>query len=257
VSRYRLRQVALVARALAPVEDDLRAIFGLEVAFRDPAVAKFGLENIVVPVGDQFLEVVAPTVPGTTAGRYLERRGGDGGYMAILQCDDAAARDARVAALGIRTVHAFAHDGYDGLQLHPRDTGGTFLEIDQAEGFDRADGDWHPAGEHWRAARRTEVACAILAAEIQSPAPAELAARWSAILGRPAESRADAAAIPLEQGALRFVAAADGRGEGLGGIDIALRDGARARREAARRGRLAAPDRALIGGVRFNLIDMA
>ena len=34
----RLRQVALVARDLEPVVEDLRDAFGLEVAYRDPGV---------------------------------------------------------------------------------------------------------------------------------------------------------------------------------------------------------------------------
>jgi hypothetical protein len=34
----RLRQIALVARKLAPVVEELRDVFGLEVAYRDPAV---------------------------------------------------------------------------------------------------------------------------------------------------------------------------------------------------------------------------
>lgn len=247
---YKLRQIALVARELAPVEDDLLAIFGLSVAFRDPAVGKFGLENIVVPVGNQFIEVVAPVTAGTTAERYLDRRGGDGGYMVILQCADPAARDRRVADLGIRTVHAFRHDDYDGLQLHPRDTGGTFLEVDWAPGFDEADGAWHPAGDDWRPARRTAVATGLVAAEIQAAAPLALADRWAAIL----DLRTGSPSIPLDMGAIRFVTALDGRGEGLGGIDIAVTDRDHVLREATARGRLVSDSQVLVGGTRFNLI---
>ena len=53
----RVRQIALIARERSVV-DDIRDVFGLEVAFRDPAVKTFGLENAVFPVGSQFLEVV-------------------------------------------------------------------------------------------------------------------------------------------------------------------------------------------------------
>ena len=42
--------------------------------------AEFGLENTLMPVGRNFLEVVAPIQEGTAAGRYLDRRGGNGGY---------------------------------------------------------------------------------------------------------------------------------------------------------------------------------
>ena len=77
----RLRQIALVARELAPIEKDLIDVLGIEVCFRDPGVAHFGLENALFPIGNQLLEVVAPVQENTAGGRYLERRGGDGGYM--------------------------------------------------------------------------------------------------------------------------------------------------------------------------------
>jgi hypothetical protein len=51
----RLRQVALVAHDLEGIDGDLHEAFGLEVAFRDPGLAKFGLHNAVLPVGNQFI----------------------------------------------------------------------------------------------------------------------------------------------------------------------------------------------------------
>ena len=54
----RLRQIALVAHDLESVLGDLDKVLGLEVAFRDPGVAAFGLVNAVLPVGEQFIEVV-------------------------------------------------------------------------------------------------------------------------------------------------------------------------------------------------------
>jgi hypothetical protein len=59
----------------------------------------------------------------------------------------------------------------------------------------------------------------IAAAEIQSPDPLRLATRWSEILERPLE-QLDALSIQLDNATLRFVEATDGRGEGLGGIDV-------------------------------------
>jgi hypothetical protein len=252
-TRLKLRQIALVARDLTSVEADLTTIFGMQVAYRDPAVAKFGLENIVVPAGNQFLEVVAPARPGTAAGRYLDRRGGDGGYMVILQCADPAARDARIAALGIRTVLDIDYHDYDGVQLHPQDTGGSFIEVDWAPDFDRPDGPWHPAGDRWRDARRPDVA-GIAAVEIQSADPAALAVRWGRILGLEPVVREGLSLLRLDLGAIRFTHGQDDRGEGLAGIDILLNDPDSARREASRRGLLVSPDQALIGGVRFTLL---
>jgi hypothetical protein len=251
----RLRQIALVARRLAPVVDELREVFGIEVAYRDPAVAVFGLENSVLPIGSQFLEVVAPTREDTAAGRYLDRRGGDGGYMVILQCDDHPDRKRRVDELGIRK--ALAHDDADYrlMQLHPRDTGGSFLEIDQQLGGDPADDPWQPAGPSWKTAIRTGVVRAIAAAEIQSPGPMPLAKRWSAILERPLGANGGAPTIQLDDAAIRFVEATDGRGEGLGGVDVVAADRAHVVTAAKRRGLEVRDDVVLVCGVRFRLVD--
>src|SRR5579863_3475385 len=100
----RLRQVALAAHDLEPVAKALAATFGWPEPFHDPGVGEFGLENSVFAAGDTFVEVVAPVRSATTAGRYLERRGGDTGYMAIFQVDDVGAARERVAAAGVRVV---------------------------------------------------------------------------------------------------------------------------------------------------------
>jgi hypothetical protein len=216
----RLRQIALVAADLDRVVDSFHTELGLEVAFNDPAVATFGLRNAVMPLGHQFVEVVSPIRDGTAGGRYLERRHGDGGYMVILQTDLHAERKRRVAELGVRTV--LQHDGaeYCIMQLHPADTGGSFLEIDEQIGGEDLDGPWEPAGPDWQRARRTDAVTGIAAAEIQSPDPERLATRWSEILERPLDALGRSFTIELDNATLRFVEATDGRGEGLGGIDV-------------------------------------
>ena len=80
----RMRQVCLVAPRLEPVVGDIAAIMGLTVCHRDPNVARYGLENALLPVDDILLEVVAPFREGTSAGRFIDKTGGRGGYMAIL-----------------------------------------------------------------------------------------------------------------------------------------------------------------------------
>ena len=251
----RLRQICLVARELEPAITSLKAVLGLEVCHRDPGVRTFGLENALLPVGNQFLEVVSPVEEGTTAGRYLERRGGDGGYMVITQCDDHAPRKRRIAELGVRVAFGFDQPDYRCMQLHPKDTGGSFFEIDYQPGGDADDGPWWPAGPDWRPARRTGVVDAIRAAELQSPDPERLAARWSEIAEIPlARDAAGRPVLPLANAALRFVQATDGRPEGLGGVDLAVVDRARLLAAAAARGCRVSDDVVTICGVRFRLV---
>ncbi len=252
----RLRQIALVARDLGAVTEDLRSVFGLEVGFRDPGVKTFGLQNAIFPVGNQFIEVVSPIQEGTAGGRYLDRRGGDGGYMVICQCDNHAPRKKRVADLKIRKV--MEHDGpeYSVMQLHPRDTGGSFLEIDFQKGGEAIDGPWEPAGKNFRAAIRTDVVRAIAAAEVQSPNPDALAKRWSEITEIPiaADSMGNAS-LRLQNAVIRFVKDTDGRGEGLGGLDLVAADRERALEAALRSGKRASNNVINICGMRFRLTD--
>lgn len=254
--KIRLRQICLVAEKLAPVTDDLKAVFGLEVCFVDPAVGKWGLENVLLPIGNNFLEVVAPTRDGTAAGRYLERRKGDGGYMVITQAADHDSYRKRIEDLGVRVVADLQYGDFTGMQLHPRDVGGAILSIDATtDDYRDPAGSWHPAGNDWKPARRTEVVSDFRAAELQSDDPEALARRWSEVLDIPIER--DARAVPtinLDNAVLRFVKETDGRGEGLGGLDLAAADRARAFAEAERRGLRTGDDEITICGTRFRLI---
>jgi hypothetical protein len=251
----RLRQIALVAEALDPAVDELCDLFGLEVCYRDPGVAHFGLVNALLPVGNQFIEIVAPFRDGTTAGRYLERRGGAGGYMVITQCDDHAPRRARVDALGIRIVNQFDSGEFRNMQMHPKDTGGSFFEIDEQLGphAHDLDGPWEPAGgEGWHSARHNERVGGIAAAEMQVENPAHTAARWAEIAAIPLAPSAPPT-LPLDNATLRFVPIRDGRGEGLGGLDLIARDKAAILAAARRRGTRIDGNQVYACGMRFNL----
>lgn len=193
MSWIRLRQVALVARDLDAVVGRLHETFGLEVAYNDPGVATFGLRNAVIPVGNQFIEVVSPTEEGTAGGRQLERLGGDGGYMVICHTDDQPAVRRRLEPLGVRTVLDLDDHGYRIMQLHPADTGGSFLEIDFQPGGEDPNGPWTPAGPDWQRARRTDIVEGISAVTVSSRDPEATAARWSAVT-----------AIDVVDGLLRF-----------------------------------------------------
>ncbi len=244
----RLRQVALVARDLESAVSDLCAVLGIAVAFRDPGVAVFGLHNAVMPVGDTFLEVVSPAQPETTAGRYLERRGGDGGYMVLLQCDDLDADRAHVASLGVRVVWSMDLDDIRGTHLHPRDTGGAILSLDAAV----PPATWRWAGPDWERHVRTDVVSEITAVELQSDDPLRLAQRWAEILRRPvAHTGRGVIRIVLDQGAIRFVPITDARGEGVGGFDVATTDRADMFARAQARGLPVHDEHVLVCGTRI------
>jgi hypothetical protein len=216
----RLRQVVIVAHELDPVVDALCRALDVEVCFRDPGVAEFGLVNALMAVGDQFIEVVSPQTAGTTAGRLLDKRGGDGGYMVIVQCDDLDRRRARLTDVGVRVV--WQHDRPDirGTHLHPRDVGGAILSIDEATPPDT----WRWAGTEWRRRVRTGLVDGVVGVTVAAEDPAAMAARWAEALDAPVDGDA---AVRLDDAVLGFVGAGE-RGEGVNGFDLRATDRSRA-----------------------------
>lgn len=248
-----LRQICLVAGQLGPAIAALREVLDLPVAHVDPAVGKFGLENTLLTIGTQFLEVVAPLRDGTAAGRYLDRRGGDGGYMVICQVPERAEQEAlrvRAADAGVREAHYSDRGDWTLCQLHPGDMGASFLEVDWDARGD-VTGTWMPAGGlDWQ--QDVPAQAAITGVTLQGPEPEALGRHWAQVLGLPLERAQGAPAIMLGNARLRFEPARDGRGPGLSALDIALPDPAAALARADASG-LRDGDTALICGTRFRL----
>jgi hypothetical protein len=245
----RLRQVALAANDLESALAGLRRVLGLGEPFRDPGVAEFGLANGVLPIGDAFLEVVSPEQPGTTAGRWLERRGGDAGYMAIFQTDDLAAARERAERLGMRVVWEVALEDAATIHLHPRDVGGAIVSLDAMQPPES----WRWGGPGWPERSRAEVATGLVGAVLEAPDPEKLALRWGELLAvRPERDAQGGYTLPLARGTrVRVVPGAASSEAALTAVEVAVRDRARFAAAAAEAG-LAEPDgSARIAGTRI------
>jgi hypothetical protein len=220
----RLRQIAFIAHELDPIAERLNAVFDLKVGFRDPAVEYFGLNNIVMPVGGEFLEVVSPFRDDASGARYLSRRGGDAGYMVILQDDDAFAHRERLEKDGVRVIARSPKGAYRYTHYHPADCSGVLMSIDSVEGdagWRERGSDWPPAGPDWRA-HPSNAALGIAAVTIQTRDPVAACERWSELLQQPALG--DTLEVVLERGVIRFVAPVDDDGTGVVGLDVEVKD---------------------------------
>jgi hypothetical protein len=237
----RLRQVALVARELEPVVERLQHELGLDNPYRDPGVGTFGLENAVFAAGDTFLEIVSPVQPDTTAGRYLDRRGGDSGYMAIFQVPDIAEARQRIADLGVRVVWKADFPDVAGTHLHPKDMLGAIVSIDWAN----PPGSWPGAGPMWTGAEPPHPPGGITGLTVEVARPRETAERWAAVLGvtETASTRhPDEMNVPLDCGrqTLRFAPLGSRGADGITGVTLA----ATTEREIE------------VGGVRFTVVPV-
>ena len=269
MSTIRIRQIAQVGSDYAGIEQQLRDVFGLEVSYRDPGsrpsaeagVSPFGLRNFIMPIGNQFLETVSPKpdVADSAGARYIARRGGDGGYMVIMQVPtgEFVARRQRLLDMGVRLVADHGVDDLDhaGIQLHPKDCPGGIQELRCNLDEDRDDGAWWPTQDGWQAHQRTEMVRGIRAAELQTDDPPGWAARWGEILDEPVGTdRAGNPAIELRDAEVRFVRPSDGRPPGLGALDLEAVDGERAMNNAERVGVRSGDAQVTICGLRLNLV---
>jgi hypothetical protein len=248
----RLRQICLVAPHLEPVISDIADIMGLRVCYRDGNVAKYGLENALLPVDTILLEVVAPTEPGTAAGRFLEKTGGRGGYMAIFCCDDPDKRARHARGIGVRTANVIDHAPYHGVQLHPRDCRAAFIEFNHTAGSDDILGPYSPAGPEWTKSIATDVTQALIGVEMESPEPRALAEHWGSIIGiAVSQGISGDPELVLPNCSFRFV---KGASDSMSGLTFRVSDVEAVRDAAKKKGRPVSGDSFLLGGVTFRLV---
>jgi Glyoxalase-like domain len=172
----RLRQAVLAATDLDATVIRLRESLSLGEPFSDPAVATFGLRNAVFAIGDTFLEVISPVREHTAAGRLLERRGGDCGYMAMFQVADLAAARARSSARGIREVFEVELSDMSEVHLHPADIGGAIVSLSAPQPPDS----WRWGGPDW-AGRSLPGAITGISVGVRDPDA--VGERWRAVIG--------------------------------------------------------------------------
>jgi len=209
----RLRQVALVAADCQATARQLQEAFGWPEPFHDPGVGRFGLTNAVFAAGDTFVEVVTPVQPVTAAGRYLARRGGDSGYMAIFQMPDLAKARHRVAAAGVRVIWTADLADIAGTHLHPKDVPGAIVSLDWADPPES----WRWAGPEWTGRAPAHAHGGVSGVTIEVTDPAGAAARWAEVLGLTVTDDGGTPTIQMADARqdLSFVPAASGRAEAI------------------------------------------
>lgn len=166
----------MAARALEPVAAQLSDALRLGEPFHDEGVSYFGLRNAVFAIGDQFLEIVCPVKDDAAAGRLIERRGGDCGYMLMFQVDDLGAARERAAGCGVREVFAVELDDIEEVHLHPGDMQGAIVALSSP----RPPAAWRWGGDGWeqRAVPATLTGVTVAVKEVET-----VRERWNHVIG--------------------------------------------------------------------------
>jgi hypothetical protein len=196
--------------------------------------------------------VVAPFQPGTAAGRFIDKTGGRGGYMAIFCCDDPDAYGKRANDMGVRTANVITHAPYHGVQLHPRDCRAAFIEFNHTDGSDDILGTYPPAGPDWQKSIAKDVTVALTGVEMESPEPEVLAAHWGKIIGVGVSTSARGEPeLKLPNASFRFV---NGPADLMSGLTFKVADVAKVLHAAKTRGCKVTGEGFDLCGVRFSLV---
>jgi methylmalonyl-CoA epimerase len=104
--------------------------YGMEVVHRE-TVAEQGVEAVLLDVGENHVELLAPLGPDTPVGKFLAKKGPGLHHVAYRVADiDAALGELRAA--GLRLIDETPRTGIRSSRvafLHPSATGGVLTEI--------------------------------------------------------------------------------------------------------------------------------
>ena len=242
-----IRQIVMVSALRDPIVNNLCELFECEVAFNDPGVGHFGLENAVIPIGTDFLEVVSPKEENTTAGRFLEKRNGDGGYMIIIQVDDFKDSKSLVERNNIGVVWETDLPEAKAIHLHPKQMGGAILSLDWMNPKES----WKWAGPEWTSHISGPIT-GVDGVQIQSDNPETMFQDWLEVLGNPKSSK-EKLKIFLDDTWLEFILDSDGRGPGVSAFSLKAKDHDIINKRALELG-LISDGLICLGGINFYLV---
>ena len=218
--KFQLKQMAVVGKDFDSRVADFVDVLDLQVCFNDPGVGKFGLINALFAFGETFLEIVVPNQPDTTAGRLLDKRKGDGGYMVLVQTDDFPAYKEYIQTTDVRIIWQSEQPQALAAHLHPKDVGGAILSVDQMIPPDY----WYWAGPQYKDKQGSTLVNKISGVVIQGKDPEEVAKKWARVFDLPIDTEGEAVSLQLDEGVMRFIRETDGRGPGVEGIILAVQN---------------------------------
>jgi methylmalonyl-CoA/ethylmalonyl-CoA epimerase len=126
----RIDHIGVAVEQLEASLELYRDNFDLEVAHRE-IVSEQGVEAVLLDVGENHVELLAPLGSETPVGRFLERKG-PGLHHVAYQVRDIDATLAQLKQAGIALIDEEPRIGIRGSRvafMHPGATGGVLTEI--------------------------------------------------------------------------------------------------------------------------------
>jgi methylmalonyl-CoA/ethylmalonyl-CoA epimerase len=128
----KIEHVALAVSDLDAAVTHYSEVWGLDVAHRE-RVDDQGVEEVMLRLGDGYLQLLGATGPETTVGKFLERRG-EGLHHIAYEVDDLPGTLASLKEKGIELIDEEPRPGGRGHTVafvHPKSNHGLLVELIQ------------------------------------------------------------------------------------------------------------------------------
>jgi methylmalonyl-CoA/ethylmalonyl-CoA epimerase len=126
----RIDHIGVAVEEIEPALELYRDSFQLELAHRE-IVEEQGVEAVLLDVGENHVELLAPLSGDTPVGKFLARQG-PGLHHVAYQVNDIDATLQALKLAGLALIDEHARTGIRGSRvafMHPRATGGVLTEI--------------------------------------------------------------------------------------------------------------------------------
>jgi methylmalonyl-CoA/ethylmalonyl-CoA epimerase len=131
----RIDHVGVAVHEIEPALEIYRDRFELQVAHRE-VVSEQGVEALLLDVGENHVELLAPLGEDTPVGRFLAKQG-PGLHHVAYQVADIEQTLAQLKAAGMELIDERPRTGIRGSRvafMHPRSSAGVLTEIVQPAG---------------------------------------------------------------------------------------------------------------------------
>ncbi len=128
----RIDHIGVAVEELEPALELYRDALSMELVHRE-VVAEQGVEAVLLDVGENHVELLAPLGEDTPVGKFLARQG-PGLHHVAYQVSDIEATLRALSAAGMRLIDEQPRTGIRSSRVafvHPRSTGGVLTEIVQ------------------------------------------------------------------------------------------------------------------------------